>query len=251
MAHRLLIIQPSYYRSPTDRSVYRTHRRSLVPLTLPYLAALTPAGWDIQLLDEQLQPVDFACRPDLVAITSGTLHSYRAYDIADGFRRRGVPVILGGPHTFFHADEAARHCDAVGIGEAEGIWPRMIEDALGGRLKGLYRADLLPSLAGLPLPRYDLVDLRRYGPFKTFVVVSSRGCPFRCDFCSERFLLGDQYRCRPVPEVVEEIKRCKSRNLLFGDSNFGGKRIHAMELDGGAHPSQSELVGALVLLPLL
>jgi len=230
MAYKLLIIQPSYYRSPADRSVYRTRRRSLVPLTLPYLAAMTPPGWETRLVDEQLQAIDFAYRPDLVAITTGTLHSFRAYDIADEFRRRGVPVIMGGPHTFFHADEAAAHCSAVGIGEAEAIWPRMIEDALGGRLSGLYRADLLPSLAGLPLPRYDLVDLRRYGPFKTYVVVSSRGCPFRCDFCSERFLLGDRYRCRPVSEVIEEVKHCRSRNILFGDSNFGGKRTHAMEL---------------------
>jgi radical SAM superfamily enzyme YgiQ (UPF0313 family) len=230
MGHKLLIIQPSYYRSPADRSVYRTRRRSLVPLTLPYLAALTPASWQISLLDEQLQAIDFACRPDLVAITSGTLQSFRAYDIADEFRRRGVPVIIGGPHTFFHAEEAGSHCSAVGLGEAEGIWARMLKDALGGCLSSLYRAELLPSLAGLPLPRYDLVDLRRYGPFKTYVVVSSRGCPFRCDFCSERFLLGDQYRCRPVSEVINEIKHCRSRNILFGDSNFGGKRSHAMEL---------------------
>jgi radical SAM superfamily enzyme YgiQ (UPF0313 family) len=230
MGYRLLIIQPSYYRSPADRTVYRTRRRSLVPLTLPYLAALTPDDWEIKLLDEQLQAIDFTYRPDLVAITSGTLHSFRAYDIADEFRRRGVPVIMGGPHTFFHADEAGDHCSAVGIGEAEGIWRRMLEDALGGRLSSLYRADQLPSLAGLPLPRYDLVDLPRYGPFKTYVVVSSRGCPFTCDFCSERFLLGDQYRCRPVSEVIEEIKHCRSRNILFGDSNFGGKRSHAMEL---------------------
>ena len=89
---------------------------------------------------------------------------------------------------------------------------------------------MLPDLAGLPLPRYDLLDLRRYGPFRTFAVVSSRGCPFRCEFCSERFLLGDSYRCRPVPEVIEEIKHCRARNILFGDSNFGGKRSHAMEL---------------------
>ena len=230
MGYRLLIIQPSYYRSPADRSLYRTRRRKTVPLTLPYLAALTPAGWEINLLDEQLQAIDFASRPDLVAITSGTLQSFRAYDIADEFRRRGVPVIMGGPHTFFHADEAGEHCSAVGIGEAEVIWPRMLEDAIGGRLNRLYHADLLPSLAGLPLPRYNLVDLRRYGPFKTFVVVSSRGCPFRCDFCSERYLLGDRYRCRPVSEVIEEIKHCRCGNLLFGDSNFGGKRTHAMEI---------------------
>jgi len=230
MGNRLLIIQPSYYRFKADRTVFKVRRRQVVPLTLPYLAALTPAHWEIKLLDEQLEPIDFDYRADLVAITTWTLNSYRAYDIADEFRRRGVPVILGGPHTFFHAEEAGEHCDAVGIGEAEGIWTQMLEDALHGRLNKIYRADLLPNLASLPLPRYELLNLRHYGPFKTFTVSSSRGCPFRCEFCSERFLLGESYRCRPVPEVIEEIKRWRLRNLLFGDSNFGGKRSHAMEL---------------------
>lgn len=230
MRNRLLIIQPSYYRSKSDRTVHRVRRRQVVSLTLPYLAALTPAHWDIKLLDEQLEPIPFDQRPDLVAITAWTLNSFRAYDIADEFRRRGVPVIMGGPHTFFHEEEAGEHCDAVGIGEAEAIWPRMLEEAERGRLRKYYRAELLPSLAGFPLPRYDLLNLRRYGPFKTFVVVSSRGCPFRCDYCSERLLLGDSYRCRPAPEVAAEIKHTRARNLLFGDSNFAGQRSHAMEL---------------------
>ena len=230
MSLRLLIIQPSHYRSRTDRTVYRARRRQVVPLTLPYLAALTPADWAVRLVDEQLEPVPFDHPADLVAITTWTADSYRAYDVADEFRRRGVPVILGGPHTFFHAEEAGEHCDAVGIGEAEAIWPRMLADAERGALEKYYRAELLPSLAGFPLPRYDLLNLRRYGPFRTFVVVSSRGCPFHCDFCSERLLLGDHYRCRPAPEVVAEIQRVRARNILFGDSNFAGQRAHAVKL---------------------
>jgi radical SAM superfamily enzyme YgiQ (UPF0313 family) len=238
MGHRLLIIQPSYYRSKADRKVFRVRRRQVVSLTLPYLAALTPAHWEIKLLDEQLEPVPFDPRPDLVAITTWTLNSYRAYDIADEFRRRGVPVIMGGPHTSFHAEEAGGHCDAVGVGEAEALWPKMLEDAEHGCLKACYRAELLASLAGFPLPRYDLLNLRCYGPFKTFVVVSSRGCPFHCDFCSERILLGDHYRSRPAPEVVAEIKYTRARNLLFGDSNFAGQRSHAMELMEALIPLQ-------------
>jgi radical SAM superfamily enzyme YgiQ (UPF0313 family) len=230
MARKLLIIQPSNYRSKEDHAVFKVRRRRVVPLTLPYLAALTPAGWEITLVDEQLDPVPFDSRFDVAAISASTMTSLRAYDVADEFRRRGVPVILGGPHTFFHAQEAGEHCDAVGIGEAEPIWAKMLEDALDGRLAKLYRADQPPGLAGLPLPRYDLLNLRRYRPFTTFTVVSSRGCPFQCEFCSERFLLGESYRCRPVPEVIEEIKRCPSRGIFFGDSNFGGKRSHAMEL---------------------
>lgn len=230
MADRLLIIQPSHYRSKADRSVFRVRRRNVVPLTLPYLAALTPLDWKIKVIDEQLQPLDFDEPADLVAITTSTLTSLRAYDIADEFRRRGMPVILGGPHTFFHAEEAGAHGSAVGIGEGEIIWPEMLADARQGRLKKVYQAELLPDLAGLPLPRYDLLDLRPYRPFRTFTVVSSRGCPFHCEFCSERLLLGARYRCRPVPEVIEEVKRCGSRSIFFGDSNFGGKRSHAMEL---------------------
>ena len=230
MANRLLIIQPSYYRSKTDRTIFKVRRRPVVPLTLPYLAALTPPHWDIKLVDEQHEPIDFDYRADLVAITTWTLNSYRTYDIADEFRRRGVRVILGGPHTFFHAEEAGEHCDAVGIGEAEAIWPQMLEDAIHGRLKKVYRAELLSSLAGLPVPRYDLLNMRYYRPFTTFAVSSSRGCPFRCEFCSERMLLGDAYRCRPVDEVIAEIKHCRAKSLLFGDSNFGGKRVHTMEL---------------------
>jgi radical SAM superfamily enzyme YgiQ (UPF0313 family) len=230
MAHKLVIIQPSHYRSKTDRTLFKARHRSVVPLTLPYLAALTPPDWEITLLDEQLDSVRFDSRFDLAAISSSTLNSYRAYDIADEFRRRGVPVILGGPHTFFHGEEAGEHCDGVGVGEAETIWLRMLKDAVHGRLEKLYKADLLPDLAGLPLPRYDLLNLAHYRPFRTFTVVSSRGCPFRCEFCSERFLLGERYRCRPVTEVIEEIRRCRSRSIFLGDSNFGGRRSHAMEL---------------------
>ena len=230
MAHQLLIVQPSYYRSKRDRSVFKVHRRSVVPLTLPYLAALTPPGWEITLVDEQLEPVPFERHFDLVAVSASTLTLLRAYDVADEFRRRGALVIFGGPHTFFHAEEAGEHGDAVGLGEAETIWAQMLDDALRGRLAKVYRAEQLPDVAGLPCPRYDLLNLRRYGPFRTYTVVASRGCPFRCEFCSERFLLGDSYRCRPVAEVIEEIKRCGSRSIFFGDSNFGGKRSHAMEL---------------------
>jgi radical SAM superfamily enzyme YgiQ (UPF0313 family) len=230
MRDKLLIIQPSYYRAKADRTVHRLRRRPVVPLSSCYLAALTPDDWEVTLVDEQLQPIDFDSRPDLVAITTWTLNSLRAYDIADEFQRRGIPVVIGGPHTLFHAAEAGEHCSAVGLGEAELFWPQMLADARRGCLRAVYQSEQTLSLAGLPLPRYDLLDLRRYGPFRTFVVVSSRGCPFRCDFCSERFLLGESYRCRPVEEVIEEVKHCPSRNILFGDSNFAGKRSHAMEL---------------------
>jgi len=227
---KLFIIQPSHHRSKSNPALHKTRKRTLVALTLPYLAGLTPKEWGVTLVDEQLEDIDFEAAVDLVAITTWTINSFRAYEIADRFRERGVPVIMGGPHTSFYSEEAAEHCDAVGIGEGETIWPKMLEDAGRGRLQKTYRAEGFDPLSRLPFPRYDLLNLRKYGIIKTFSVQSSRGCPFRCEFCSERFYLGHKYRYRPVEDVVEEIKRNKAKNILFADSNFAGKIAHTVEL---------------------
>jgi radical SAM superfamily enzyme YgiQ (UPF0313 family) len=111
-------------------------------LTLPYLAALTPREWDVSVIDEQWDDVDFGAAVDVVAITTWTMNSLRAYDIADRFRERGARVLLGGPHAFFHEEEAAEHADAVGSGEGELIWPLMLEDAAAGRLSRTAAAPL-------------------------------------------------------------------------------------------------------------
>ena len=227
---KLLIIQPSRYQSKYDLKPYKTRKRDLVGLALPYLAALTPREWDIELIDQQVEDIDFGARADLIAITTWTVSSLSAYEIADRFRARGTPVMMGGPHTFFFAEEAAQHCDAVGIGEGEKIWPQMLVDASNGRLQKFYRAERSLDLRSLPFPRYDLVDFKKYGYFKTFSVQSSRGCPFHCDFCSERFYLGKEYRYRPVDDVIAELKYGKIKNVFFADSTFAGKKSHTMEL---------------------
>jgi len=227
---RLQIIQPTHYQSPSNRLLHKTKKRSVVNLTLPYLAALAPKGFEITLIDEQLTDIDFNAPVDIVAITAWTMNSIHAYEIADRFRLRGVPVLMGGPHVSFHFEEAADHADAVCLGEGEFLWPQMLEDAAGGRLKKFYRTDELHNLKQLRMPRYELLDLKPYGFFKTFSVQSSRGCPFRCEFCSERLYLGESYRYRPTEDVIEEIKHTGAKNILFADSNFAGNIPHAMEL---------------------
>jgi radical SAM superfamily enzyme YgiQ (UPF0313 family) len=227
---RLHIIQPTHYQSPSNRLLHKTKKRSVVNLTLPYLAALAPEGFEITLIDEQLIDIDFNAPVDIVAITTWTMNSIHAYEIADRFRSLGVPVLMGGPHVFFHFEEAADHADAVCLGEGEFLWPQMLEDAAGGRLKKFYRTDELHNLKQLRMPRYELLDLKPYGFFKTFSVQSSRGCPFRCEFCSERLYLGESYRYRPTEDVIEEIKHTGAKNILFADSNFAGNIPHAMEL---------------------
>jgi radical SAM superfamily enzyme YgiQ (UPF0313 family) len=106
----------------------------------------------------------------------------------------------------------------------------MLEDVEAGRLKKVYRTDRHSDLQRLRMPRYELIDMKPYGFFKTFSVQTSRGCPFRCEFCSERLYLGEAYRYRPTQDVIEEIKQIGAKNILFADSNFAGNINHTMEL---------------------
>lgn len=227
---RLFIIQPAHYKGIGTNRIHRTKKRTVVSLTLPYLASLVPPGWQVKIIDEQLTGIDFDEPVDVVALSAWTINSFRAYEIAGVYRKKNIPVLIGGPHTFFYADEASQHCDAVAIGEGELIFARMLEDAANARLQKFYRADEYHDLKHLSFPRYDLLEMNRYGFVKTFSVQTSRGCPFKCEFCSERFYLGEKYRFRPVEEVIEEINRTGAKNIFFADSNFAGNLSHTMAL---------------------
>lgn len=228
---KLMIIQATGYRFRDLRIPYKLRKRKLVGAVLPHLAALAPKEWEVTLVDDATQEVDYGADVDVVAITIRTVTSLRGYEIAARFRDRKIPVVMGGPHATFYAAEIAEHADAVCIGEAEEVFPAMLEDAAAGRLKKTYRAERPALLAGLPAPRWDLLDPRKYVFYRPFVIQYSRGCPYTCDFCAERRLNGDYgYRYRPTEEVVEDIKRCGSRHIFFAASQFAGNKAHAMEL---------------------
>ncbi|MGE5142857.1 MAG: B12-binding domain-containing radical SAM protein [Acidobacteriota bacterium] len=228
---RLMIIQATGYRARGVRQPYKLRKRKLVGAVLPYLAALAPNDWDVTLRDDATEEVEYDAPVDAVAITIRTVTSLRGYEIAERFRQRGVPVLMGGPHATFYADEVARHADAVCIGEAEGVFPRMLQDAAAGRLQRFYRRDTPALLGNMPTPRWDLLDPSKYVFYRPFVIQYSRGCPFVCDFCAERRLNGDYgYRTRPVDEVVEEIRRAGSRHIFFAASQFAGNTDHALQL---------------------
>ena len=228
---RLLIIQAATYRSRDDRRPLRIRKRKLVGAVMPYLAALAPPGWDITLVDDAIEDPDYNAAVDVVAITARMVTSLRAYEIADLFRARKIPVLMGGPHATFYSAEMAEHADGVCIGEAEEIFPAMLEDAAAGRLQQFYQRNDVASLAGMPTPRWDLLNPKHYVFYRPFVIQQSRGCPYTCDFCAERRLNGDYgYRDRPVAEVVEEIRKCGSRHIFFAASQFVGHKGRTMEL---------------------
>lgn len=211
-----------YFRMPT--------------LGLLKVAAATPPDWSVRIVDEKVEPLDFDGPTDLVGITAMTPAAHRAYEIADRFRARGVSVVMGGVHASMLPGEALRHCDAVVVGEAEGLWSRALEDSRRGKLQSIYRHDGYPSLAGLRNADWSLYDGKGYLPFHC--VETSRGCPHGCDFCSVTNYFGGRYRVRPAAEVEAEIRDLRPfegrfilRNaVFFVDDNIIGDRRHAKEL---------------------
>jgi len=187
------------------------------PLILPLLAGLTPLEFDVILIDENVEPVDLNTKADLVAISCMTASAPRAYEIADAFRLRGIPVVIGGIHPTIMPDEAAAHADAVVIGEAEPVWDAVLADFLRGCLQPRYRHDGFAELTGLPRPRRELLQVHRY--LTTNVVQTARGCPNDCSFCTVKLIAGRKVRFRPIEEVIEEVRQLEGW-IGFVDDNI-------------------------------
>jgi len=191
------------------------------PLSLMVLAGLTPPEWEISIVDENLGAPDYSAvpRPDLVGITAFTSQANRAYEVATHFRRLGVPVVMGGIHATMCLDEVMERVDSVVTGEAEGIWPQVLEDARHGSLKRRYDGGLA-ELNDLPVARHDLLAKGyAFGAIQT-----TRGCPLNCSFCSVTAFNGAHYRQRPIPDVVREFKSIREKHVLVVDDNIIGTR---------------------------
>ncbi len=218
-----------------DRGRPRKLYKEMMPgLTMPYLAALIGPDHDVSLVNESVQDLDFEEPVDLVAITSITCRIDRAYQVAKEYRERGIQVIIGGNHaTLFH-EEASRHCDAVVIGESEGLWEEILNDASRKRLKPSYKLNEFPDLKGLPPPRWDLMDMSSFW-FPINSVQAVRGCPYNCDFCTVTRFYGGGYRYRPVGDVLEDVRRAGAV-IFFADDNILSHRDYCLELfDGLKH----------------
>jgi len=221
-----------------------TYRKKALtpPLGMATIAALTPPEIDISIIDENITIVDFKEEVDLVGITALTSTARRAYEIADTFRARGVTVILGGIHASMQPDEASQHADAVVIGEAEGIWVRVIEDYKANRLNKVYRQRKRPSLHNLPIPRRDLFTEGAY--FVKNTISATRGCPYSCSFCSVTPFFGHTYRCRPVEEILREVDTLNNKQpIFFVDDNIAGNHKFAKELFSALIPYKIKWFG--------
>jgi radical SAM superfamily enzyme YgiQ (UPF0313 family) len=189
------------------------------PLSLMVLAGLTPREWEISIVDENLGAPDYQAlpKPDLVGITAFTSQANRAYEVAGHFRRLGVPVIMGGIHASMCVDEVMERVDSVVTGEAEHIWPQVLEDARHGKLKRRYDGGLA-EISDIPLAQHDLLpDRYAFGAIQT-----TRGCPLNCSFCSVTAFNGTHYRQRSIPDVVREFQLVREKRILVVDDNLIG-----------------------------
>ena len=210
---RLLLVNPSN----THKVLGNISATAFPPLNLPYLAAVTPDHYQIEVLDENIEPFEYR-EADIVGITAYTASVYRAYQIVQIYREKGIPTVMGGIHVSMMPEEASNYCDAVVIGEAESIWPKILEDFEAGKLQKQYKGTWT-NLEKLPFPRRDILKNPYYqwGSIQT-----SRGCPMNCTFCSVTAFNGRRFRRRPLDAVIEELEQIPQKKVLLTDDNIIG-----------------------------
>jgi radical SAM superfamily enzyme YgiQ (UPF0313 family) len=196
-------------------------------LGLHILASLTPNDVDIAVVDEEIREIDFSLDFDLVGISCMTATANRGYQLSDMFRQRGSKVVLGGIHPTILPQEAIQHADAVVMGEAEGCWAGVINDCRKGNLQKFYQVRV-PDLSKYPFPRRDFhIDKAL---FNCVGLLTTRGCPYACEFCSVTDFYGRKIRHRPVSMVVGDIKQSGSKTFLILDDNVTGHPKYSKEL---------------------
>lgn len=197
------------------------------PLAFATLAGITPKDVEIVLYDERLEEINFDDPADLVGINTETYTAKRAYEISAEFRKRGVPVVLGGYHTTLAPNEAVQYADSVVVGPAEGAWEQVLKDAESHTLKPTYMRPPNEPMR-FSMPRRDIFRGKNY--FDMGCVESGRGCPLRCNFCSIAAATNSKFTRRPIKEVVQEIEMMGRKDIFIVDDNIIGNIKTAKEL---------------------
>ena len=227
--------------SPTIDAEKRTNKGLMMPqLALYILEGLTPPEFEVKIIEEETSHIDFEQECDLIGISCMTANAPRAYKLCQEFNKRGKTVILGGVHPSILPEEALQHADCVVVGEAEGVWKTLLKDFRNNNLKRKYH-NPAPDL-GKYVPK-DFSKIIKKRLFSLVPIMTTRGCPYSCDFCCVTDLFGKKMRHVPIENVVRDIKESGVKNFMFLDDNIIGHPQYAKALFEAIKPLKIKWVG--------
>jgi len=221
---RLTLVHPCIGRRIGEPYIKAWEMEPLPPATI---AGLTPDEVDVKFYDDRMEPVPYDEPTDLVAISVETYTAKRAYQIASQYRRRGVPVVMGGFHATLVPEEVSQFCEALVLGEAEGLWHQVLRDADRGELQRVYRQEERPSLDRVR-PDRSIFQGKNYLPIG--LIEAGRGCHFQCDFCAIQAYFDSTQTRRPIDDIVEEMKAMDKDLYFFVDDNITSRMNEAKAL---------------------
>ncbi len=227
--------------SPSVAPDIKTAKGLMIPqLALHILAGLTPPEYAVKTVEEETEDINLDADADLVGISCMTANAPRAYHLANEFKKRGKKVVLGGVHPTLLPDEALTYADSVVVGEAEGVWEKVLEDFSQGALQKTYHHPQ-PSLERyIPLKFRKLTKKRL---FNVIPIMTTRGCPYNCEFCCVSDIFGKEIRHYPISNVVRDIEESQGKTYIFLDDNIMGKPRYAKELFKAITPYKIKWVG--------
>lgn len=203
---------------------------NLAEMALPLLAAYTPDHIDVEKCEDYLEPVPWDTDAQVIGISAQVMQLSRALEIAAEFKRRGKIVVMGGYLPTMHPEAVQDHVDAICIGEGDLVWPRMLADIENDCLRKIYQNSEPVPIDRIPVPRYDLIKKKRLSHFVSYPVQATRGCPYKCEYCSIVQFYGYRYRHRPVQDVVRDIRATAGRYIHFTDDNLMENKKYAKDL---------------------
>ncbi len=214
------------------------NRAFTVPLHLGTVAGLTPSDYHVQIWDEEVQGrIDddtvFDLDYDLVGVTAYSCHLPRARKIASVFRKRGIPVVIGGAGVTADPESCRKHFDVLFLGEAEVTWPQFLRDFREGQYGNEYKATEFPNLGQSPAPRWDSIADSLSTNYTTGGLQVNRGCPYSCEFCNVWIDFGRKIRTKPIPQVLQEVgtlEKLGMKRVLICTDNFVGNPKYAKDL---------------------
>ncbi len=227
--------------SPVRDTNHHTNKGLMMPqLSLFIIEGLTPKEHTVKIIEEEYAEIDFDEDCDLVGISCMTSNAHRAYYVAGEFRKRGRTVVIGGVHPTILPDEVQQFADSVVIGEAEGVWEKLLDDFSHNRLQKRYHKSQ-PDITKHVVKNFANLKSKRL--FNIIPIMTTRGCPYNCEFCSVSNLFGTKVRHVPIENVILDIKESKAKNFIFLDDNIIGNPKYAKALFKAITPLKIHWIG--------